>query len=57
VVDALSRSIQEIHLATISVGDSDVQQRIKTLLLEDEFFNQVKERLRKEPREKRYEGY
>jgi hypothetical protein len=40
-----------------SVGESDIQQRIKSLLQEDEFFNQVKERLRQEPREKRYEGY
>jgi hypothetical protein len=57
VVDTLSRSVQTIHLATTSVGESNIQQRIKTLLSEDEFFNQVKEKLQQEPKEKRYEGY
>jgi len=45
VVDTLSRSVQKTHLPTASVGESDINQRIKTLLQEDEFFNQVKERL------------
>jgi hypothetical protein len=57
VVDALSQSVQTIHLATTSVGESDIKQRIKTLLQEDEFFNQVKEGLQQEPRERKYEGY
>jgi hypothetical protein len=48
------------HRLHVEVNTSRSYQninRIKTLLQEDEFFNQVKERLRKEPREKRYEGY
>jgi hypothetical protein len=45
VVDMLSRSVQEIHLATTSGGESNIQQRIKTLLSEDEFFNLVREKL------------
>jgi hypothetical protein len=36
-------------LSRTSVGESDIQQRIKTLLQEDEFFNQVKEGLQKNP--------
>jgi hypothetical protein len=52
-----AESVQTIHLATTSVGESDIQQRIKTLLSEDEFFKQVKEKLQQEPKEKRYEGY
>jgi hypothetical protein len=40
VADALSQSVQAIHLATTSVGESDIQQRIKTLSQGDEFFNQ-----------------
>ena len=39
VEDALSRSVQTIHIATTSVGESDIQQRIKNLLREDEIFN------------------
>jgi hypothetical protein len=50
VEDALSQSVQTIHLATTSVGESDIKQRIKTLLQEDEFFNQVKEGLQQEPK-------
>jgi len=57
VVDALSWSIQIIHLTTRSVWEPDIQQRIKTLLQEDDLFNKVKERMQEEPREKRYEGY
>jgi len=57
IADALSRSVHTMHLAVTSVGEFDIQQRIKTLLQEDDFFNQVKERLQQEPRERRYEGY
>jgi hypothetical protein len=57
VVDVLSRSVQTIHLVATSVGESHIQQRIKTLLTEDNFFNQVKEKLQQETKEKRYEGY
>jgi hypothetical protein len=57
VADMLNRGVQTMHLAMTSVGDSDIQQRIKTLLQEYEFFNKVKERLQQEPIEKRYEGY
>jgi hypothetical protein len=49
VADALSRSVQTIHLATTSVGESDIKQRIKTLLQEDKFFNLVREGLQQEP--------
>jgi hypothetical protein len=42
VADALSRSVHDIHLATSSLGESDIKQRIKTLLQENEFFNYVK---------------
>jgi hypothetical protein len=57
VATALSQRVQKIHLAVASVGESNIQQTIKTLFPEDEFFNQVKERLQQEPREKRYERY
>jgi len=46
-----------IHLATTSVGESDIQKRINTLLQEDDFFIQVKEKFQQGPKEKRQEGY
>jgi hypothetical protein len=57
VVDALSRSVQTIHLEEVSVGESNIKQRIKNLLLEDEIFKLVREKLQQEPKENRYEGY
>jgi hypothetical protein len=45
VANVLSRSVQAIHLTTTSGGESNFQQRIKTLLSEDEFFNLVREKL------------
>jgi len=57
VVDTLSRSVQTIHLAATSVRVSNIQHRIETLLREDDFFNQVKERMQQESKERKYEGY
>jgi hypothetical protein len=39
VVDALVRSVWNIHLVAASVGESNIQHRIKTLLQEDDLFN------------------
>jgi hypothetical protein len=39
---ALSRSVNIVHLETTSVGEFDIQKRIKTLFQEDEFFNHVR---------------
>jgi hypothetical protein len=57
VVNVLSRNFQTINLTATSVGGSDTQQRIETLLQEDKFFNQVKETLQQRTMERKYEGY
>jgi hypothetical protein len=57
VADALSQSVQTIHSAVASVGESDIQQRIKTLSQKEEFVNDVKKILQQEPKERKYEGY
>jgi hypothetical protein len=57
VVDALSRSMQTIHLATTSVCESDIKHRIINSLQGDEHFKSIKEGLEKEPRGKKCEGY
>jgi hypothetical protein len=46
----LSRSVRAILLATKCVGEYEIKQRIKTLLKENEFFNQVKEGYNKNPK-------
>jgi hypothetical protein len=57
VDDALTQSIQKIHLETTSVGESDIHKKINILLQEDDFFIQVKEKFQQGPKEKRQEGY
>ena len=49
--------IHTVHLATKSVCESHIKNRIKTLLLKDEFFNQIIKGLQQEPNENNYEGY
>jgi hypothetical protein len=51
------KSVQIIHLATTSVGETDIKQRIITLLQEDEIFNLVREILLQDPSENKYEEY
>jgi hypothetical protein len=42
LANALTRSVQTIHLAKTSVGEYGIKQRIKTRLQEDELFTQVR---------------
>jgi hypothetical protein len=46
-----------VHLAVASAGESDIKQRIITLLQEYNFFNLVKEGLQQEPNMEKYEEY
>ena len=57
VVDALSRSMKVIHLASISVCESNIKERFKGAQEEYEFFKNVKSVLEKEPTGLKYEGY
>jgi hypothetical protein len=57
VVDALSRSMKVIHLASISVCESNIKERFKGAQEEYEFFKNVKSDLEKEPTGLKYEGY
>jgi hypothetical protein len=42
VADTLSQSVWTIHLVTTSVGESNINKIIRTLLQEYDFFNQVR---------------
>ena len=57
VADALSRKVQEIHVASISIFQSDLRQHIVILTTGDELYEQVKDKLQQQSIEKRYEGY
>ena len=57
VVDALSRKVQERHVASVSVFQSELKQQIVNHVAEDELYVQVKDKLQQQSLEKRYEGY
>jgi hypothetical protein len=57
VVDALSRSIEMIHLATVSTCEMDVRERVINAQETNAFFNTMTSYLRKEPTRMKYEDY
>ena len=57
VVDALSRKVQEMHVASLSIYQSDLRQLIVNHTTEDELYVQVKDKLQQQNLEKRYGGY
>ena len=57
VADALSRKVQEMHVASLSIFQSDLRQQIVNHVARDELYEQVKDKLQQQSIEKRYEGY
>ena len=57
VVDALSRKVQEIHVGSLSIFQSNLRQQIVNHVAKDELYEQVKDKLQKQSIQKRYEGY
>ena len=57
VADALSRKVQEMHVASLSVCQSDLRQRIVNRTAGDELYELVTDKLQQRSLEKRYEGY
>ena len=57
VADALSRKVHEMHLAFLSICQSDLRQQIDNHGDEDEVYVQVKDKLQQQSPEKKYEGY
>ena len=57
VVDALSRKVHEMHLASLSIFQSDLREQIVNHAIEYELYVQVKHKLQQQSLEKRYEGY
>ena len=57
VADALNRKVQEMHVASLSICQSDLRQKIINHTTEDEMYVQIKDKSHKQSPEKRYEGY
>jgi hypothetical protein len=57
VVDALSRSVNMIHLKTVSTCETDIGERVRNAQETDYFFNTVTSCLKKYPMGLKYEGY
>ena len=57
MVDALSRKVHEMHVASLSIFQSDLRQLIVNHTAEDELYEQDKDKLQQQNLEKRYEGY
>jgi hypothetical protein len=57
VVDALSRRVKMIHLATLTTCEMDIKERVRNAQETDAFFNTMTSYLRKEPTRIKYEGY
>ena len=45
VADALSRKVQEMHVASLSICQSDLRQQIVSHVARDELYEQVKDKL------------
>ena len=57
VADALSKKVQEINVASLSICQSDLRQQIVNHVAEDEMYVQLKDKLQQQSLEKRYEEY
>ena len=57
MADALSRKVHEMHVASLSICQSDLRQQIVNHTTEDEMYVQIKDKLQQQILEKRYEGY
>ena len=57
VADALNRQVQEMHVASISICQTDLRQHIANRVAKDETYAQVKDKLQQQSLEKKYEGY
>ena len=56
VADALSMKVQEMHVASLSIFQSDLRQQVVNRTAGDELYELVKDKLRHQSLEKRYEG-
>ena len=55
--DTLNKKVQEMHVASISICQSELRQYIVNHAIEDEMYVQVKDKLQQQSFEKRYERY
>ena len=56
VADALSRKVQEMHVASLSIFQSYLRRQIVSHTTGDALYEQVKDKLQQQSLVKRYEG-
>ena len=54
VADALSRKVQEMHVASLSIYQSNLKRHIGNHVAGDELYEQVKDKLQQQSLEKKY---
>ena len=57
MVDSLNMKVHEMHLASLSIRQSDLRGQIDNHTVEDEMYVKIKDNLQQQNLEKRYEGY
>ena len=57
VLDALSRKVHEIHVASLSTFQPDLRQHIINHIAKDDVYMQIKDTLQQQNLERKYEGY
>ena len=57
VADVLSRNVQGMHVASLSICQPDLRHQIVNHTARDELYEQVKDKLQQQSIDKRYEGY
>ena len=57
MVDALSRKVHEMHVASLSICQPDLRQQIVDHTVEYGMYVQIKDKLQQQILEKKYEGY
>ena len=57
MVDALSKKVHEMYLASLGICQSVLREQIVNHTTEDEMYVQIKDKSQQQSPEKRYEGY
>ena len=57
VADALNRKVHEMHMASLSIFQSELRQHIINHTTEDEMYVQIKDKLQQQSLENKHEGY
>ena len=57
MVDALNMKVHEMHVASLSIFQPDLRQRIINHIVKDEMYVKIKDKLQLQSLERKYEEY